>query len=94
MPTLQFMKEVLEKAGFKNVTTLKVKEPMGPWAKDPKLRKFGAMTLLHSDGVFESYGMAAFTRLLEMDVEKAHGICQAAHRAARNKNYGKSLKYH
>ncbi|KAI5790470.1 methyltransferase [Pyronema domesticum] len=61
------LKNLLEEAGFEDIQTFKAVEPVGPWPKDPKLKKIGAMTLLHTDGVFESYGMAAFSRVLGMD---------------------------
>lgn len=86
-PDLKFMKELLEKEGFEDVVALQVKEPVGPWPKDPRLKALGAMVLLNTETAFESYGMAAFTRILGMDVEKAREICEAGKLAARNKNY-------
>jgi hypothetical protein len=81
------MKSLLEKVGFEDVKVLPVKEPMGPWPKDPRLKRLGAMVLLHSDTSFESYGMAAFTRILGMEPEKAREVCEAGRLAARNRNY-------
>lgn len=86
-PELGSMKKQLEKAGFEDVQTMSVKEPCGPWPKDLRLKKVGAMTLLNVETGFESYGMALFTRVLGMDAEEAHGVCQRALEAARNKNY-------
>ncbi|CCX13551.1 Similar to mRNA 3' acc. no. Q4IPA4 [Pyronema omphalodes CBS 100304] len=86
-PDLEFMKSLLEKAGFEDIKVFQVKEPMGPWPKDPRLKRLGAMVLLHSDTSFESYGMAAFTRILGMEPDKAREMCEAARLAARNKNY-------
>jgi hypothetical protein len=86
-PDFEQMKSRLEKVGFEDVVALKAKEPVGPWPKDPILQRLGAMVLLHSQAAFESYGMAAFTRILEMDVGEAQGVCDAATKAARNKNY-------
>lgn len=76
-PTRVSMKAFLEKAGFKDVVTSEAKEPIGPWPKNPKAKRLGAMVLLHSETVFESYGIAAFTRILGMNVEKAKAICDA-----------------
>ncbi|CCX05523.1 Similar to Demethylmenaquinone methyltransferase; acc. no. Q9RRT0 [Pyronema omphalodes CBS 100304] len=81
------MRESLIKMGFEDVTVLKAMEPVGPWAKDPTMKRLGAMVLLNMESAFESYGMAAFTRVLDMDVDKARGLCEAARRASRNKNY-------
>ncbi|KAI5811876.1 S-adenosyl-L-methionine-dependent methyltransferase [Pyronema omphalodes] len=86
-PELESMKLLMEKAGFEDVHVSEAKEPVGPWPKDWRQKKIGAMVLLHCETVFESYGMAAFTRVLGMDVDKARAICNAALAAARNKNY-------
>lgn len=51
------------------------------------MQRIGAMVLLHSETIFESYGMAAFTCVLGMDQEKARDICDRAMVASRNKNY-------
>ncbi|KAI5811846.1 S-adenosyl-L-methionine-dependent methyltransferase [Pyronema omphalodes] len=85
--TLESMRIVLEKAGFEDVQALEAKEPLGPWPKDPRQKKIGAMSLLNCETGFESYAMAAFTRVLGMEVDKAHAICDAARTAVRNKNY-------
>lgn len=87
VPDLAFLESTLKKAGFEDVKVLTAKEPMGPWPKDPMLKRVGAMSLLNGETGFESYGMAAFTRILGMDVKKARAICEGARLAARNKNY-------
>ncbi|KAI5796112.1 S-adenosyl-L-methionine-dependent methyltransferase [Pyronema domesticum] len=86
-PELESMKMLLEKAGFEDVHALEAKEPVGPWPKDDRQKRIGAMSLLNCETGFESYGMAAFTRVLGMEVEKARAICDAAISVARNKNY-------
>jgi hypothetical protein len=86
-PDLAFLKNLLENAGFEGVTTSVAKEPMGPWAKDPRLKRVGSMSLLNGETAFESYGMALFTRILGMDVDKVRKICENGLLAARNKNY-------
>jgi hypothetical protein len=82
-----FMKSLLEKAGFEDVKMMDAKELIGPWPKDPTLKKVGAMVLLNAESAFESYAMAAFTRVLGMEEEKAREICEAGCLAYRNKNY-------
>lgn len=84
---LPFLKALLEDAGFEDVHAIEIKEPMGPWPKDPRLKKVGAMSLLNAETGFESYGLAAFTRVLGMDVDMARELCKAARLAAQNKNY-------
>ncbi|KAI5819329.1 S-adenosyl-L-methionine-dependent methyltransferase [Pyronema omphalodes] len=86
-PDLDFLKNQLEKAGFEDIKTMTAQEPCGPWPKDLRLKKVGAMGLLNAETGFESYGMAVFTRVLGMDVDEARDICQRAVKAARNKNY-------
>jgi hypothetical protein len=86
-PDLDFLQHLLKSAVFEDVQALKAKEPVGPQPKDPRLKRVGAMVLLHSETFFDSYGMAAFTRVLGMDAEKAKDICTHAAQAARHKNY-------
>jgi hypothetical protein len=86
-PDLAFLKTLLENAGFEGVTACQAKEPVGPWPKDPRLKRTGALTLLNGETAFESYGMAVFTRVLGMEVEEAQKMCENALLAARNKNY-------
>ncbi|KAI5796101.1 S-adenosyl-L-methionine-dependent methyltransferase [Pyronema domesticum] len=94
-PDVEFLKTLLAKVGFEDIHAKQVKEPVGPWPKDPKMKSLGAMVLLNADTYAESLGMAAFTRVLGVDPEKAHGICNAARLATRNKNnhmYGRYRK--
>ncbi|KAI5796057.1 S-adenosyl-L-methionine-dependent methyltransferase [Pyronema domesticum] len=84
---MEFYENLIKKAGFEDVKISVGKEPVGPWPKDPTMKKIGAMTLLHCETVFESYGMAAFTRVLGMDAKDAKILCDNARAAARNKNY-------
>jgi hypothetical protein len=86
-PDHQFMANVLIQAGYEDVKMLSAKEPIGPWPKDPQLKKVGAMNLLNAETGYESYGMAVFTRVLGMDSEKARRLCREATEASRNKNY-------
>ncbi|KAI5796043.1 S-adenosyl-L-methionine-dependent methyltransferase [Pyronema domesticum] len=81
------MRRLLEESGFEDIQMLQAKESVGPWPKDPKMKRIGAMALLNADTIYESYGMAAFTRVLEMDTEKARSICEAGRAAARSKNF-------
>ncbi|KAI5796122.1 S-adenosyl-L-methionine-dependent methyltransferase, partial [Pyronema domesticum] len=93
-PNFDHMKQLLEKAGFEDVHASEVKEPMGPWPKGPRGKRIGAMVLLNCETGIESYAMAAFTRVLGMEVEKARALCDGALSAARNKNYFMYGKYY
>ncbi|KAI5796129.1 S-adenosyl-L-methionine-dependent methyltransferase, partial [Pyronema domesticum] len=87
LPDIKSMKQLMEQAGFEDIKAMQVTDPIGPWPKDPIQKRLGAMVLLHCDTVAESYGMAAFTRVLGMDADEARGICNGARQAARNKNF-------
>ncbi|KAI5812275.1 S-adenosyl-L-methionine-dependent methyltransferase [Pyronema omphalodes] len=91
--TVGFYESLIKKAGFEDVKVVVGKEPIGPWPKDPRMKKIGAMTLLHCETVFESYGMAAFTRVLGMDAKDAKKLCHNALVAARNKNFHTYFRY-
>ncbi|KAI5809238.1 S-adenosyl-L-methionine-dependent methyltransferase [Pyronema omphalodes] len=93
-PDPVFMKKLLEDTGFEDVRSMAVKEPLGPWPKDPKQKRIGAMSLLNCETGIESYAMAAFTRVLGMEPDKARAICDAGLAATRNKNYHMYGKYY
>jgi hypothetical protein len=38
-PELKFMKTLLEKAEFEDIKAKKVKQPLGPWPKDPRVKR-------------------------------------------------------
>ncbi|KAI5782971.1 putative phosphoethanolamine N-methyltransferase [Pyronema domesticum] len=61
----------LKKAGFEDVKAVQVKEPIGPWPKDPTQKQIGAMTLLNDETYGESTAIAPFTRVLGMEVKVA-----------------------
>ncbi|KAI5796059.1 S-adenosyl-L-methionine-dependent methyltransferase [Pyronema domesticum] len=84
---MKYYENLLKAAGFVDIQTSVGKEPVGPWAKDPRMKKIGAMQLLHCETVYESYGMAAFTRVLGMDPKDAKIICDNARSASKNKNF-------
>lgn len=46
--TIDWMKESMEKAGFVDVHFFRVKQPLGPWPKNEKLKKIGAMVRISS----------------------------------------------
>ena len=46
--TASLLKGFLKDAGFENVVVSRVKQPWGPWPKDPKLKQIGAMNLLQT----------------------------------------------
>lgn len=60
-------KTLMEAAGFVNVTYKKFKWPIGPWPKDPKLKKIGMFNRLNWEDGMEGWLMYLFTTI--------HGVC-------------------
>lgn len=54
------MKKLLEEAGFVDVVVKEVKQPIGPWPKDPALKMIGAMNLLSLESGIEAYSLVSF----------------------------------
>lgn len=77
----------LRAAGFVDVKVELLKQPLGMWPRDPKMKKIGAMVTLNAETAFHAYGMAMFTRVLGMETEEAESICIAASQAIKNKAY-------
>jgi hypothetical protein len=70
-PEIELWKGMLKKAGFEDVKAVQVKEPIGPWPKDPTQKQIGAMALLNDETYGESTAIAPFTRDLGMEVKAA-----------------------
>ena len=77
----------LAAAGSVDVVLSEFKQPIGPWPRDPGLKRVGAMMLLDVQTGFHAYGLAAFTRILGLSSEAAEKLCNDAVSAARNKNF-------
>lgn len=43
------MKELLEKAGFENINVLKLKQPLGQWPKEKRLKHVGTMNIVNGE---------------------------------------------
>ncbi|KAK2744822.1 hypothetical protein FQN57_004146 [Myotisia sp. PD_48] len=57
-------------AGFTNVEEFVFKIPIGPWAKDPKLKEIGAWNQIQSLEGNEGWSMALLTRVMGWTPEK------------------------
>jgi hypothetical protein len=79
--TKESMISYLMVADFINVEATSFKHPFGPWSEDEKLKKVGVMNEENCETMFTAYGLAAFTRVLEMEVGDAVEICQDAYYA-------------
>jgi hypothetical protein len=84
---IETLRQRFEAAGFEDIRIKTVKEPIGPWTRDKRMKKIRAMVLLHCESVYEAYGVATFTRVLGMDHDEAQRICENAIASSRNKNY-------
>ncbi|KAF8250346.1 S-adenosyl-L-methionine-dependent methyltransferase [Wilcoxina mikolae CBS 423.85] len=80
------LKEDLKNAGFVDIEVIEKKLPLGPWPKDPELKKAGAMALLAGETGYHTYGMQVFTRALNMTLEEADQVCRGAYLCVSNKN--------
>lgn len=67
----------MEAAGFVDVTVVKKKQPIGPRAKYPALKRVGAMSLLSCESGMEAYSNYLFTNVLGMDADEAKKIISA-----------------
>ncbi|KAF8543714.1 S-adenosyl-L-methionine-dependent methyltransferase [Trichophaea hybrida] len=84
--TGETLKGNLIKAGFEDIHIFSYKQPLGPWPRDSRLKRVGAMMLLNGESGYHSYGMAAFTRILGMTAEEAEKVCRDCYAGVQNKN--------
>lgn len=67
----RFHKKWMEDAGFVDVKEKVVKVPIGPWARDPKLKDLGRFERVHMNEAVEAHSMAFYTRGLNYSVDQA-----------------------
>lgn len=70
--------ERLTEAGFVDVKSFRVKQPIGGWPQDSKLKVIGEMMLLNIQLGLEAYCLAAFTRVLGMATGDASALLKEA----------------
>jgi hypothetical protein len=58
------MRGLMEEAGFVNIQTHAFRWPIGPWAKDPRLKIIGAYNRLAWEQGIEGWAMFLFTKYL------------------------------
>ncbi|KAI5817571.1 S-adenosyl-L-methionine-dependent methyltransferase [Pyronema omphalodes] len=80
------MRENILNAGFVDMVETNVKQPLGPWAKDPDIKKAGEMALLGGETGYHAYAMQMFTRVLGMSAEEANTMCTNAFKTVCNKD--------
>ncbi|KAA8895827.1 S-adenosyl-L-methionine-dependent methyltransferase [Sphaerosporella brunnea] len=63
-----------EKACLKHVNVISYRHPYGPWPRDKRLNQIGTMAMLQAETGIGAYGMAAYTRILGIEVETTQKI--------------------
>ncbi|KAI5845708.1 S-adenosyl-L-methionine-dependent methyltransferase [Morchella snyderi] len=66
----------MAEAGFEDVHEKVIKMPLGPWAKDPKMKDIGKYALLSALTGLEGFTMALFTRILGWTNEEVLALCE------------------
>jgi hypothetical protein len=87
LATAELLKQRLQNAGFVDIKQYVYKQPLGPWPKDPRLKRVGALVLMACDTGIEAYAMGCLTRVLGMDTSEAKRLCAEALRDAKCKHY-------
>jgi hypothetical protein len=83
------LKELFREAGFVNCHESVQKLPFGPWPADKKLKLIGRWYLSSMETAFEAYGLALFTRVLNMDPKEGKVLCAAAWRDVQGRKVHK-----
>jgi hypothetical protein len=84
-PSEAQMKTRLEQAGFVDVQSFAVKQPIGPWAKDKyaspgpgsSLNSFGQTNILTSIGVSKSWASCLFWRASKVSIHTVRTLANA-----------------
>ena len=58
-------------AGFQDVVQKRYQWPLGPWAKDKKLKELGVWARAHADAGLENWSLMVNTRVLGWSYEQA-----------------------
>ncbi|WYZ41267.1 hypothetical protein EsH8_V_000162 [Colletotrichum jinshuiense] len=66
---------LLEEAGFEDINTTRVKFPVSPWPKDPKLKELGSWTQASLITGIEGISLGLFTRILNWEPEETMVFC-------------------
>lgn len=79
-------KGTMERAGFLDVVENIYKIPMGPWAKDRRLKQIGAFELTNLLEGFEAYTMRGYTQILGGDLNTLKILLAQARKEISNPN--------
>ena len=59
-------------AGFENIVHQRFKWPLGPWAKDPKLKEVGMFNLAQANEGLEAFSLRLMIDVLGWTTEEVH----------------------
>lgn len=62
-------------AGFVDIVTHTVQQPVGPWPEDPQLRKVGRWKQMSVDEGLEAFALAPLTRALGWTESQVLALC-------------------
>ncbi|TEA15067.1 Secondary metabolism regulator laeA [Colletotrichum sidae] len=79
-----YLAQVLEDAGFADITVTRRKMPVSPWSKDPKLHEISTWTQAAFLPGIEGIAMAAFTRVLGWKPAEVLVFCAHVRRDAKD----------
>jgi hypothetical protein len=80
-------RELLNAAGFVNVTEDNRKIPLSPWHPDPRMKKIGRYMQLGMSESLEPYGLAVFTRTLNWDYNMVQALLAGVRQDLRNTSH-------
>ncbi|KAF8249994.1 S-adenosyl-L-methionine-dependent methyltransferase [Wilcoxina mikolae CBS 423.85] len=66
--TANTLKSNLESAGFVGVKSATFKQPSGPWAKDPTLKRVGALAYAAAENGYHAYGLGENAKPRELSM--------------------------
>ena len=69
---------LLQDAGFVGIHHKPIKMPLGTWPVEKKQKEIGAYFMLCTEDGFDAFGMAFFTRVLEMPLEEVEELVRVA----------------
>jgi hypothetical protein len=79
------LSSLVHAAGFEEVTERKIKQPLGTWAKNKKMKEMGQWTLVIMESGLEAYGLKIFTKVLGWEKEKFMNFLEGVKEDIRNK---------
>ncbi|KAL5585898.1 hypothetical protein FOBRF1_015768 [Fusarium oxysporum] len=79
------MRDLMDEAGFVDVSERKFRLPMSAWASDPKLKEIGSFVQMFVDGGLEGFGLYLLTQVMGWQYDKCQVFIAEMRQALRNK---------